>query len=149
MDPSRKNSKKLDISLDGTRKNSSNLLVPSYIFQDRRLTPLEALVKYLREKRRLSYNAISRLISRNVRDVYKLYAHAFDKSSSSIRYDSRFSCFIPVSIFSNRRLSALEALVLYLKEQLNLSYREISVVLSRDQRTIWTVYKRSKIKNVR
>jgi len=169
LDPIRENSKISEISLgglpsqkrkanpeerrgkepfDGTSKNSPSKLVPSYIFQDKRLTPLEALVKYLREKRKLSYYEISKLLSRNVRDIYKIYANAFDKSFTEIPLRISPSCFIPVSIFSNRKLSALEALVSYLKD-LGLSYRQISVLLNRDERTIWTVYKRAIKKNGR
>jgi IS30 family transposase len=51
--------------------------------------------------------------------------------------------FIPSTIFCNRSLSFLEALVEYLKEQLNLSYHEIAVSTNRDERNIWTLYHRA------
>jgi len=144
LDPIRKNSKFVEISLGGTSQNSSKL-VPLSIFQDRRLTPLEAVIKYLREKRKLSYHSVASLLQRNVRDIYKTYAHAFDKSFL-IEVKSVHTLLVPVSIFANRKLSALENLVLYLKN-LKLSYRQISVLLNRDERTIWTVYKRARQKN--
>ncbi|MFH1850227.1 MAG: hypothetical protein ABH879_08685 [archaeon] len=47
---------------------------------------------------------------------------------------------LPVSIFSNDSLSALEAIVKYMKENLRLSFAEISRLLNRNSRTIWTTY---------
>ena len=54
---------------------------------------------------------------------------------------------IPSSIFTDRSVSVLEAMVRYLKEKKNLTYHEIAVLLNRDDRTIWTVYQRAKKKN--
>ncbi len=53
---------------------------------------------------------------------------------------------IPVSIFRDRQLAVLEALVEYLKEKLSLSYHEIGILTNRNERTIWTVYNRAKKK---
>jgi len=53
---------------------------------------------------------------------------------------------IPSNIFRDRNLSVLEVLVEYLKEQRNMTYHEIAVLLNRDDRTIWTVYNRAKKK---
>jgi len=52
---------------------------------------------------------------------------------------------IPVSIFIDK-IGGLEALVKYLKENLELTYHEIALLLNRDDRTIWTAYNKSKIK---
>ena len=49
---------------------------------------------------------------------------------------------IPITIFS-KRLGALESLVKYLKENMNMSYHEIAQKLGRDDRTIWTAYKKA------
>jgi hypothetical protein len=49
---------------------------------------------------------------------------------------------IPSNIFIDRKVSVLEAVVEYLKEQKDLSYHEIGVLLNRDDRTIWTCYNR-------
>lgn len=145
MGPNRKNSKFVEISLGGTSQNSSSNLVPLSIFRDYRLTPLEAVIKYLREKRGFSYHTIASLLQRNVRDIYKTYAHAFDKAGL-LEVKSVHTLLVPVSIFANRELSALENLVLYLKNQ-ELSYRQISVLLNRNERTIWTVHQRARRKN--
>jgi len=47
---------------------------------------------------------------------------------------------LPVSIFNNEELGSLETIVKYLKEDLNLRYHEIALLLNRDDRTIWTTY---------
>lgn len=49
---------------------------------------------------------------------------------------------IPMTIFS-KKLEYLESIVKYLKENLKLSYSEISEILNRGKRTIQTIYNRS------
>ncbi|MBA3064779.1 hypothetical protein FP803_05055 [Candidatus Woesearchaeota archaeon] len=53
---------------------------------------------------------------------------------------------LPVFIFKNNSLSALETIVKYLKEEHNLSYAEISRLLNRSSKTIWITYQRAKKK---
>ncbi|MEK6887206.1 MAG: hypothetical protein AABW88_05230 [Nanoarchaeota archaeon] len=50
---------------------------------------------------------------------------------------------IPISVLSNRSLATLESVVVYLKENLNLTYHQIAELLNRDDRTIWTCYNRA------
>ncbi|PLW80935.1 hypothetical protein C0585_00025 [Candidatus Woesearchaeota archaeon] len=50
---------------------------------------------------------------------------------------------VPISIYNSKDISALEATVRYLKENLNLRYKDIAVILNRDERTIWTTYSKS------
>ena len=45
---------------------------------------------------------------------------------------------IPTFIFKDRKVSVLEAIVEYLKDEKKLTYHEIAVLLNRDDRTIWT-----------
>jgi hypothetical protein len=54
---------------------------------------------------------------------------------------------VPVSVFADRDISALEALVKYLKDTCDFSYHEIAVLLNRDDRTIWTTHNRRKSKS--
>lgn len=53
---------------------------------------------------------------------------------------------IPSSIFKDRKLSVLEVMAEYFKEVKGLKYSEIARLLNRDDRTIWTAYKRAKEK---
>jgi parallel beta-helix repeat protein len=46
---------------------------------------------------------------------------------------------IPITIFS-RELGALESVVKYMKENLQMNYNAISELLNRNQKTIWTAY---------
>jgi hypothetical protein len=50
---------------------------------------------------------------------------------------------LPISIFNNTGLSALETICKYLKEQKGLRFSEIASILNRDQRTIWVTYDHS------
>jgi len=52
---------------------------------------------------------------------------------------------IPATIFS-REIGSLEAITKYMKENLEMNYNEIAKELNRDQRTIWTAYKKAKEK---
>ena len=56
------------------------------------------------------------------------------------------SIVIPSSVFQDRELSVLEAMVEYFKEKKQMKYSEIARLLNRDDRTIWTAYKRAKEK---
>ncbi len=53
---------------------------------------------------------------------------------------------VSIDVFS-KNLGALEALVKYMKENLNMNYVEIARRLGRDERTIWTAYKKASDKH--
>jgi len=53
--------------------------------------------------------------------------------------------YFPKSIFKTKH-TIFEAVVFYLKEERNLSFHEIAVLLDRDDRNIWTVYARARKK---
>lgn len=54
--------------------------------------------------------------------------------------------FIPTGIFVNRKLSFLESIVKYLKENQGYTFHEISILINRDERNVWTLYNRVKKK---
>lgn len=54
-----------------------------------------------------------------------------------------FGTSIPIDILRDRDVSALEAIVRYLKEEQKLTYSQIAQLLNRDDRTVWTTYKRA------
>jgi DNA-binding CsgD family transcriptional regulator len=60
-------------------------------------------------------------------------------------YKSHENIAIPCKIFRGG-LSGLEAIIKYLKEEQKLSYAEISKIINRDQRTVWTTYNKNKKK---
>ena len=53
---------------------------------------------------------------------------------------------VPVTVLFDREVSRFEAIIEYLKEERNLSYRQIAMLTNRNDRTIWTVYNRAKKK---
>lgn len=59
---------------------------------------------------------------------------------------SKFNTIIPLNIFRNTSFTIFEALVSYLKDVEGLRYREIAILLDRDERNIWTVYNRARKK---
>jgi len=111
---------------------------------NKELTVLESVVKYLKEEKSFSLHNIAYIIKRDERNIWRVY------NDSKKRYPKRFvvkksKFFIPISIFSDK-LSALESVVFYLKEEFSLNYHEIAVLLKRNDRTIWTVYQRARKK---
>ena len=115
---------------------------------NQKLTILESIVKYLKEEKKCSLREISHLINRDERNIWHIYDQARRKHAE--RFILKKEAFwIPLSIFSKTRLSALEALVAYLKEEFSLNYHEIALLLKRDDRTVWTVYQRARKKNVK
>ena len=48
---------------------------------------------------------------------------------------------LPLSVFKNKALTILESVIIYLKEK-GFKFSEISELLERDQRNVWTIYSR-------
>lgn len=129
--------------------------VPILIFDNDKLGALEAIVKYLKENRDLSFKKISILLNRNEKTVWATYFNAKKKLPGKFELERDYlkTCKgkykkellwirAPLSIFRDRKLSVLESVVKFLKEEHDLKYHEIAVLLNRDDRTIWTTYKR-------
>lgn len=53
---------------------------------------------------------------------------------------------IPSFVFKDRTLSVLEVMVEYLRDNKKMRFREIAQIINRDDRTVWTVYRRAKLK---
>ena len=49
---------------------------------------------------------------------------------------------VAISIFENKKLTILEALIAYLRQK-QMKYVEISNLLNRDQRNIWSIYSKT------
>jgi len=118
--------------------------IPTCIFNGK-LSALETIVKYLKENLDLKYSSIAKLLNRNDRTIWITYSNSRKKYIKKfVVKDNKF--FIPALIISNRSLSVLESIVSYLKDNLNLRYSQIALMLHRDPRTIWTVYNRRRKK---
>jgi hypothetical protein len=119
--------------------------IPISIFQNKSLSSLEAIVKYCKEELKLNYKEISTLLYRNNQPIAITYRNAKRKMPGALNTLSKEK--LPLEIFKNTHLSVLENITQYLKETKSMSFHEIAAALKRDDRTIWTVYKRAKHKN--
>jgi hypothetical protein len=63
--------------------NSSNFVIPTFIFQDDRLTVLEAIVTYLKEKEKLNYHEIGVVMNRDERNIWTVYNRSKKKRGIS------------------------------------------------------------------
>jgi hypothetical protein len=53
---------------------------------------------------------------------------------------------IPSFVFKDRTLSVLEVMVEYLRDNKKMRFHDIATIINRDDRTVWTVYRRAKLK---
>ena len=131
-------------------KEKDDVLIPLSIFSTN-TPPLEVLVYYLINEG-FSISQIARLTERSYTTIWlthkKKNKTKRNKKKSGKKRVLNNNILLPISIF-NDQLSILESIVKYLKEVLNLRYYEIANLLGRDNRTVWTVYKRVKEKERR
>jgi len=127
------------------KKNTSeNISLPISIFSNG-LSGLEAITKYCKEVLGLRYCQIAKFLNRDDRTIWNAYNTSLDKSQEDYS-KLQSNIHIPLEIFTDRVFSVLENLSVYLKEDLNLRYCKIASLLNKNDRTIWTVYNRVKIK---
>ncbi|MBW2990753.1 hypothetical protein KY348_03545 [Candidatus Woesearchaeota archaeon] len=122
-------------------KYEDEIYLPSTIFQNK-LTPLQTIVKYLKENLNKSNKQIALLLNRDPRATWLTYK-SIEKKKAFLFEETEVQ--IPVSIFKDRRISTLEALAQFLRN-LGMKYSEIARLLNKDPRTIWTVCSRAKKK---
>jgi len=135
--------KKEDL-LEAVQEKDDNDL-PISIFQTKELSSLEAISKYLHEDRHLKFSQIASLTKRDSRTIWSSYQ--FSKKKHPARLIIKQSEIkIPPHQLTDRSISVLESIVAYLKENYNLSYHQIAILVNRNDRTIWTVYSRYKKK---
>lgn len=119
--------------------------LPISIFNNKELSALETITKYLKENQNLRYIDIAKLLNRDQRTIWVTYNNSKKKRQDSLNVEQS-EYIVPLSIFSDRNLSILENLVSYLKDNYNLRYVEIASLLNRDERNIWGVYNKAKKK---
>ena len=98
----------------------------------------------MRENLDMSYAEIARDLNRDQRTIWTSYDKASKKKLEMIEQKENEEL-IPVSLFQDRRITILESIVVYLKEN-KMKYSEIAKELNKDQRNIWTIYSRAKKK---
>jgi DNA-directed RNA polymerase specialized sigma24 family protein len=118
--------------------------VPAEIFADK-LSPSEAVVKYLKENKQKTYREIAVILKRDERGIWGSYRRSLKKLRAPFEIaEPQIS--IPLITLSDRRLSILEAVVFHLKEVVGKRGTEISRLLNKSPTTISTVYLRAKNK---
>jgi len=108
-----------------------------FVKDDRLMKALNLIMDELKEEYSLNKKEIVQILLEKVGSKYGL-----GKKEILEVIRSREQINIPLNIFSNK-LGALESLVKYMKENLSRGYREIAKELKRDERTIWTAYKKA------
>jgi len=117
--------------------------IPLSIFS-KKLGGLEALCKYMKENLRMSYHEIALELNRDDRTIWTAYNKAKDKKVRARARES--SIIVPLEIFKNRKLTVLEAVIIYLRKQ-KIKYKEIASLLERDVRNVQTINSRAVKKN--
>ncbi|MEK6936822.1 MAG: hypothetical protein AABW58_02005 [Nanoarchaeota archaeon] len=118
--------------------------IPVSIFNEV-LSPLESIVKYMKDNLNLSFDVIAKHLFRTKSQIVFTYKNSNKRFKNKLDAKSEYS--VPISVFSNLKLSVLESIVKYMKETEKLSYHNIAVLLKRDDRTVWTIYSRCLKKN--
>ncbi len=118
--------------------------IPVSIFSTR-LSPAEAVVKYLKENHGLAFCEIARLINRDQRGIWGSYSRARKKHPETFEIGFGMHT-IPVSCLNDRSRSILEHVVTHLKDNKGLKPAEICSLLNKKTSTIWTAYQRSRRK---
>lgn len=117
--------------------------IPLSIFT-KKTSPLETVVKFLRENRGHSFKEIGVLLSRSQKNAWQAYNSAVKKFPKPFlpkysEYD------VDVSVLADRKFSILEAIVSSLKQK-GLGFHEIGLLLKRNEKTAWTCWNRAQKK---
>jgi hypothetical protein len=115
--------------------------IPISIFS-KDLSPSEALCKYLKENRDLSFHQIAVLLNRNDRSIWTSYRRAASKSAQPFEPKEQ-DTLIPLTIFQDRSLSILEHVVHHLRTSYDLSNSRISKLINKNPSSIATVANRA------
>ena len=127
--------------------SGAHTVIPLSIFCNNKLSPLEALVKYLREHEKLGNSTAARMVGRASTATWITYRNAVRKYPKPF-FTQPSEYLIPTEVIQTGALSILESVAYHLQTYYKLTYHEIAVLLGRDQRTIWTVCNRARKKLV-
>jgi len=106
---------------------------------NKRLSSLETIVKYMKDNLRMQFNEIAMALNRKPSTIRTTYSNSNKKFAWKLD-DSDSSVSIPIEIFKDRSKSVLQSIVVYMKDELKLSFKKIAELLKRNYKTIWTVY---------
>ncbi len=104
---------------------------------DKLIEALELILEELKEEYSLNKKEMVNIIIDKLKEKHKISKKEIVEILNNTKEVN-----IPATIFS-KNLGGLETIVKYMKENLNMNYKEISDMIGRDERTIWTSYKKS------
>ena len=133
------------IGLLSQKEKLQSALIPTFILRDRKLGILESVTKYLKENLELPYRKIAGMLNRDDRVVWVTYNKALEKKKEKFVI-SEPNYWLPVSVFTDKELGPLESISKYLVENAKMEYSEIAKLLNRDSRSVWSCYRKSKLK---
>lgn len=113
--------------------------IPLEIFKQK-LSPAEALCKYLKENENLKFNEIAIALNRDQRTIWINYRNANKKMNEKIQVSSQETN-TPINIFEDRKWSILESIVKDLRNK-GFTNSRIAELLGKTTSNIWTLYSR-------
>jgi hypothetical protein len=136
-------------------EEKDNIDLPIRIFREGN-HGLQAIVRFLKEEKKLTFSQISKLLGRDQRTIWCTYNNikkikesqrknkiSLEKKNKSAN-NKTDEVFINSSIFRERKFSILETAAIHLLN--DYSVKETASLLGRNQMTIWTVKRRAEIK---
>ncbi len=131
-----------DLILKILQKQKSDR-IPLSLFNNKVYTLNESIVKFLHENLGMSFKIIADLTAKSNKTVWQLYQNAQKKSKRPIKVIEDEFLGIPLEILHNSKLSTLEIVVKYLRDEIGMSWNIIADRLNRDYKTVWTTYRRA------
>lgn len=122
-------------------KEQYEILIPTSIFLDRRISILEALSEYLKEKYKLRYVEIAKLTNRDPRNIRTAYLRTKNKRTDRKVFENH--AFFPLKIVKDRTKPIFESIIYYLRKQ-GASNKALAIIFNRSEKTISTIYNRAK-----
>lgn len=136
----------LDLIIQNKISDIQKEHLPISIFNNKKLSILEIIVKYLKENKNLKTSKIAKNLNRNPGAISVTYSNAIKKDSNPIE-NTDSNIFIPIDIFAKRDLSVLETIVVFLHKKRDMKPKEIAKALNKNVQTIYTALRRAKEKN--
>lgn len=116
-------------------KEDKDLFVDISIFSNRKLSILESVIKYLKEKGFRNIE-IARLLNKDQRNISTLYSRVEKKLKRKLIGKKEIE--VPVKIF---RYGGSGVLYKYLRENIGLGFNEIARLTNREDSTVWMNYR--------
>ena len=135
--------KKRTLRKEPQKEIKKEVKIPLEVFKQK-IGVAESICKYLKENNGLKFSQISRIVGRDQRTIWNNYRNAARKMEEEIKVDENTK-YIPMKVFSNRKLSMLESVIYYLREE-RYRNKEIAEMLDKDARNVWTIWNRARKK---